>query len=354
MKKLIVVAVIMIIAGNRSHSHDPWCKDWPPKPQIITVANVWEICALGANPGRIIEARWHKSEPILVLLELASVTAAQPSRPAFYVWDVENNVGRFGVGDWAFTQMELTPELIAIGTDTGSVMFWDLMQETFLYELEVHEGEVSELLLHPSEDWLAVVINKSRLFRLDLETRSVAEIHLQDSEGLTIHPLAFSNDGRLLAVAGTEAIGIWDTADWAARARAAFASDVPVSLHFAKRDSALLLLADKSVSRWSLAGNNLEFVQTLKRKRAVPQCMLLGGDISPDGSLLVGTDKCGQLRAWNWENGYELGVLGRLRNVAEEHIGVPTRFSPDGRFLVERVNGCCFTLVIVPDAENSH
>ena len=149
----------MIIAGNRSHSHDPWCVSWPPTPQTITVENVQEICALGTNPGRIIEARWHKTEPMLVLLELASVDAPDPSLRGFYVWDVKNNVGRFGMVDRAFTQMELTPQLIAVGTDTGSVMFWDLLRETLLYELKVDGGEVSELLLHPSEDWLAVVIN---------------------------------------------------------------------------------------------------------------------------------------------------------------------------------------------------
>lgn len=354
MKKLVAVAVVVIIAGSRSHSHDPWCKSWPPKPQTITVENVQEICALGVNPGRIIEARWHKTEPILVLLVLATVDAPDPSIRGFYVWDVENNVSRFSVGDRAFTQMELTHDLIAIGTDTGSVMFWDLLQETFLYELHVDEGEVSELLLHPSEDWLAVVINKARLFRLDLETRSVAEIHLEDSEDIAIHPLAFSNDGRLLAVAGTEAIGIWDTTDWVARDKATFPSDVPVSLHFTKHDSDLVLLADKSVSHWSLAGNNLEFVQTLKPKEHVPQCMFLGGDMHPDGSLLMTTDKCGLLRAWNLELAYEIGIRHMMRNVAEEHIGVPTRFSPDGRFLVERADDWGFTLLIVPDDENTH
>ena len=115
------------------------------------------------------------------------------------------------MADRGYTQMELTPELTVIGTDQGSILFWDLTKESLLYELKVHEGEVSEILLHPSEDWLVVVINKARLFRYELKTRSVVEIHLQESEDVTIQALAFSSEGRLLAVAGAGFISIWDT-----------------------------------------------------------------------------------------------------------------------------------------------
>ena len=357
MKKLLVVAVVVIIAGNRSHSHDPLCKSWPPTPQTITVENVREICALGANPGRIIEARWHKTKPILVQLVLTSKRAAEASTPAISVWDVERNItideGEDLIGR-NFTQLELTSSSIIVGTNAGSIKSWELMHQELQYELSITDGEVTELLLYPTDEWLLVVIDYSRLFKVDTKYQTVTEIHLQDNMDFSFQSVAFSNDGRLLAVAGAGAMGIWDTTDWVARDKVSLSSDVPVSLHFTKSNSDLVLLAGKSVSHWSFAGDNLEFVQTLKRHEHLPQCMFLGGDMNPDGNLLMTTDKCGQLRAWHLELNYEIGIREMMRHVAEEHIGVPTRFSPDGRFLVERVDDWGFALLIVPDDENTH
>lgn len=255
------------------------------------------------------------------------------------------------MSDRTFTQLELISDLIAIGTDTGRVKFWDLFQETFLYELRVAEGEVSELLLHPSEDWLAVVVDQSRLFRIDLEARSFAELHLQDYEDKAIRGIAFSQDGSLLAVAGAETIGIWDTTDWINVDMANFPGDVSASLHFVKGNSDLVLIVDRLVSRWSFTDRKLNFVQALNSRNDGPQCILLGGDISPDGSLLVTTDKCGILRAWSLEINREWTKVGSWRHLAEEHFGVPTRFSPDGRLLVERVDDWGFTLLFFPEGE---
>ena len=217
MRKLIMLALILIIAANTLTAQGIGCERRPRVTRVITADNVQQICALGANPGRIIEARWHKFDPMLVLLVLASANAAQPSRPGFYVWDVENNVARFSTGDWAYTQMELKSDLIVIGTDSGSVMLWDLTQETLLYEVPVTEGEVTELLLHPSEEWLAVAIDDAKLFRFDLESLTATEIPLGNGKELPLHALAFSSDGRLFAAAGNGYVGIWDTDGWLAR-----------------------------------------------------------------------------------------------------------------------------------------
>ena len=350
MQKVLVVAMVLIIAGNRSNSHDPWCKIWPPTPQTITADNVEEICALGTNPGRIIEARWHKTEPILVQLGLTSERAAEASTPAISVWDVERNITIDAGEDLIsryFTQLELTSSSIIVGTTTGSIKSWELMQKEPQYELFIADGEVTELLLDPVGEWLLVVIDYSRLFEVYIKSQTVNEIHLNGSMDHIFQSLAFSSDGRLLAAAGAGAMGIWDTSDRVARDTASLSIDVPVSLHFTGSDSGLVLVAGKSVSQWSFDGDNLQLDQTLKPHEHLPQCLFLGGDISPDGSLLMTTDKCGLLRAWNLELGYEIGVREMMRHIAEEHVGVPTRFSPDGRFLVERVDDWGFTLLIV-------
>ncbi len=344
-----MVVFLLTIAANKLYSQDYGCKRWPPVPQVITVENVQQLCNLGADPGRIIEARWHKNESILVLWNLdVDVTLQTPSH--FSVWDVENFVSDFGVVDGSLSQLELASERIIMGTDEGSLKFWDIVQKKFLFELPIHDGAVSELLLHPSEKWLAVVINQSKLFRYGLKTRSVDEVHLQGNEDATVEALAFSSDGRLLAVAGTEAIGIWDTTDWVVRGKATLGSDVPVSLHFTDDDTRLIMLADVSVSRWSLTDDGLDLVRTLEPHRPKRQCMLLGGDINPDKTLLMTTDDCGQLRAWDLELDQEINVP-QFWYIGEDHVGVPTRFSLDGRYLVDRVEPYGFMLLIVPEPE---
>ena len=77
MKRVVVITLLLTVVLNTVNAQNgKWCQRWPPSPQEITAENVQQICALGVNPGRIIEARWHKTEPILVLLELADFLRA--------------------------------------------------------------------------------------------------------------------------------------------------------------------------------------------------------------------------------------------------------------------------------------
>ena len=352
MHKLTVATLILIIAANDLYAQGGMCKSWPRVPQVITAENVQQICHLGANPGRIIEARWHQTEPILVLLNLADSYATDPSNLHFYVWDVKNDIGKFGISDRSFAQLELTSELIIMGTDTGSLMFWDLMQEKFLYELPVRDGEVSELLLHPSDEWPLVIIDQAWAFRLDLESRSVDEIHLQDRKDVVLGTLAFSSDGRKLAAAGNETIGIWDTDSWEVWSQGPLSADWVAELHFVDDDSQLIVLADTTVSRWSLANKKIKKIRKLASHPDKHQCRILGGDISPDGSLLMTTDDCDQLRAWDLRRDAEI-FIPQLHYHSEHSVGVPTEFSPDGRYLVDRAEPYGFTWLIVPEYDYS-
>ena len=223
----------------------------------------------------------------------------------------------------------------------------------FLYVIPVHDGAVSELLLHPSDRWLLVVIDQEKLFRYDFQSRKVTEIHLQYSKLLPLLAVAFSDDGRLFAAAGDGYVAIWNTKDWATRQPVASSSESAVTLHFVDDDSHLILLTDKSVSRWSLDDNGLKLVRKLEPHQPKRQCTFLGGDISPDDSLLMTTDECGQLRAWDLRLDREIHIP-QLWYIGEDHVGVPTRFSPDGRYLVDRVEPYGFGLLIVPDDENRH
>lgn len=70
MIKSVVVALLMVIAGMRTYSYDPYCHVLPSNSQVITHENVRRVCGWAGFPGRVIESRWHKTEPVLVLLVL--------------------------------------------------------------------------------------------------------------------------------------------------------------------------------------------------------------------------------------------------------------------------------------------
>ena len=360
MRKLMMIALMLTIGTNTLHAQDIMCEYWPPEyqviitPQVISADNVQQICTRGANPGRIIEARWHKTEPILVLWSLPSLYAKDQTISHIVVWDVERNITtRLRTRGRTFSQLEVAANTLIVGSQTGSLLLWDLRQEVFLYLIPVHDGAVTELLLHPSDKWLLVVIDQEKLFRYDFQSRNVTEIQLQSSNYLPLHALTFSDDGRLFAAAGNGSVGIWDTEDWEAWQPVATSSESAVlELRFTDDDTHVILLAENTVSRWSLADNSLIFVRNLEPRSDTHQCTFLGGDINPDGSLLMTTDECGQLRAWDLKLDQEINIP-QLPYIGEDRVGVPTRFSPDGRYLVDRSEPYGFTLLIVPEYDYS-
>ena len=247
-------------------------------------------------------------------------------------------IGRSFVIDETFTQLEVTIDKIIVGTNTGSLSFWDWEQKTFLYELSVSNGEVTELLLHPSDEWLLVVIDYTRLFRFDLESQTVAEIHAQFGESQMLKALAFSSDGLLLAAAGDGSIGIWDTDTWEMWLPHLLPAESVGGLLFAEDDSELIVLTDASVSRWSLSDKNLRFVRELEPYPSKRTCRISAGDISPDGSLLMTTDICSQLRAWDLAVDREI-FIPQLDYADDEYLGTAIYFSPDGRYLFTGYSG---------------
>ena len=160
-------------------------------------------------------------------------------------------------------------------------------------------GEISELLLHPSNEWLLVAIDNAQLFQFKLESQSLVEIQLQSAEEVTLNSLAFSGDGHLLAGGGHGTIRIWDTGSWEEWEPQRLPAKSVKDLLFTKDRSHLIVMTDASVSRWSLANERLTFVRELKALPDKRYCEVTDGDISPDGSLLMTTDDCSQTRAWN-------------------------------------------------------
>ena len=362
MFKTTIVVLVLIFAASIMYAQIPMCldgssfdrssfSDWLySSSPAFSADNVHRACATGANPSPVIEARWHKTIPILVMMSRTDDTEENPLIPYFGVMDMRENIGRFSAIDRTFAQLEITLDKIVIGTTNGSLKVWDLWQEEFLYEHPVSYEEVTELLLHPIGEWLLVVIDHKKPFRFDLESRAVTEIHLQGNEDHALNALAFSSDGLLLAAAGKGSIGIWDTDSWEAWEPHPLSAEWVGELHFTDDDSQLIVLADASVSRWSLSGKNIKMVRELVSLLPKRQCLNLGGDISPDGTLLMTTDDCGRLRAWDLTIDTEIFVP-QMSYLAGHPGGMPTKFSSDGRFLLDRSDTHSWTWYIIAQSE---
>lgn len=309
--------------------------------------------AAAEGPGKI-EFQWHEAEPIVFMLshQYAANGEASPGRD-LVVWE-------YGKTDYKsvttlvhspFTQLELTSDVVIGGTSTGSLLFWDIENEEFVDEVSVSDGEVSELLLHPSNEWLLAVIDEADLFTVDLESRSVSRIQLSGFDASALHTLSFSSDGRLLAVGANKMISIWDSQSWKQYDAIGLFNEPIADLLFTKDDSQLIALAGKSISRWNFADQQLSFGSLLKALPERKLCHLTHGDISPDDSLLMTTDDCLQLRAWDLTADTEISVaqLDYFEDSEKRWTDTSVEFSPDGLYLAEAGRG--WALLFMQEAE---
>ncbi len=342
--------------------------------------NVHRIRTFGGDGPSLKEARWHKTEPIIILLGYYCpeqyTTCPIDGDGDLSVWRVFNDevfetyFEAIEIRGWSIAynmpidQLELVKHKIILGTNAGSLYFldignwdigkwdtddwerhhrdadiwdadkWELIKEKFSYNIHIAEGSVSELLLHPSDEWLLVAIDHERLFRFDLASHSASEIKLPTGDDLSLDALAFSDDGRLLANGGNGVIQIWDTDSWVAGPPADLGAESLAKLLFTDDDSQLIVLKDATVSRWSLSGKTLNLLRELQSHPNKRPCHITDGDISPDGSLLMTVDDCGQIRAWDLTADAEI-FIPQLDYSNENNPGTVTQFSPDGRFLAK-------------------
>ena len=330
-RKAIVIG-IFVIAATGAFSQDP--RDIPrckPTP-AFSFDTVHRICSLGTDGFLAADAKWHKTEPYFAVLsyrhrarEVAIVRWRFFGERDFRGWHLSEY-------SHSFVQMEIAQDMVIAGTSSGSLSVWDLLQDTFLYEVQIAEGLVSELLTHPSEEWLLVAIDHEKLFRFEFASQSVSEIKLQRGGDLSLGALAFSDDGRLLASGGNEIIQIWDTDSWEAVAAADLGAESPAELMFIAGDSQLIVLADASVSRWSLSGKDLNLLRELEAHPDKRPCRITVGDISPDETLLMTNDSCVQKRAWDLTTDTEIFVP-RLDYPPNYDVqGTVSLFSLDGHY----------------------
>lgn len=232
----------------------------------------------------------------------------------------------------SFISLTITSDKILTGTTGGSLLVWDLFREKFLFELPVSNGEVTELLTLPSGESVLAVVDKERLYHVDLELWSVAEINLSGGEDQVFDALAISSDGQLLAAAGGGTLRVWDTGSWEAWEPKPTYDETVGILRFTNDDTRLLISSGTAVSRWSLLDRRLTHGEQLEPYSSRRLCIIGEGDISLDGSLLMTGDDCGQYRAWDLAAGAEM-YIPQLHK-AQYRVPVKVmQFSPDGHVL---------------------
>lgn len=346
-KSLAILALVFVASVDIAQ--DIVCFKECIAASAFSAENIHRIRSLGVEaPWDVIDFRWYKTEPILFMLSnWRSAEEAGTPGTDLEMWEYGDRgyKSRNFLVRGPFTQLEVTPGAVVGGTDRGSLLFWDIKQEEMLHEFPVSDGKVSELLLHPSKAWLLVGIDNAKLFQFDLESRSVAEIRLQGAEETALHALSFSSNGNLLAVGGNETIRIWETGSWETWGPQRLPSESVEDLIFTEDDSHLIVLTDASVSRWSLANEHLRFLRKLVARPGKRHCHIADGDISPDGSLLMTTDACGQSRAWDLAADQEIYVP-QLDFSEDSRPGTAVVFSPDGRFLAEVANAHWVLLIV--------
>ena len=320
---------ILVFALSGAYGQDAYEGMCRPT-SAFSVDKVHRICSLGTDSATAAEVKWHKTEPYFVELVYHYRTRELAVMVSRFFNELNYRGRTISEFSPSFVQLEIAGDVAIVGTRAGGLKVWDILQETFLYEVQIAEGLVSELLAHPSEEWLLVAIDHERLYRFDLATRAVTEIELQADGDLSLDALAFSNDGRLLASGGSGVIRIWDTVSWELRAAADIGAASLGAVHFVAGDSQLIVLADAVVSRWSLTGKDLTLRRRLKRHPDSRPCRITVGDISPDETLLMTMDTCVQKRAWDLTTDREIYIPPVYSYDAFR--GTVSLFSPDGRY----------------------
>jgi WD40 repeat protein len=143
--------------------------------------------------------------------------------PPVYLWDVRDRrnparVGRSLPGDLpAFSPRQHVLATADTGTESGTVQLWDTSRPSHLKELSGFDHgslETKDLVFSPDGQTLATNGADGGQLRL-WDTRNpkrptVFDAPLRTADGSEVTTVAFSLDGRIVAVAGTNGIQLWN------------------------------------------------------------------------------------------------------------------------------------------------
>jgi WD40 repeat protein/energy-coupling factor transporter ATP-binding protein EcfA2 len=228
----------------------------------------------------------------------------------------------------------LSPDgtLLATGWSDGTAHIWDTASGKQLKELQVVSTEslVFRMALAFSPDGKLLATGWSDGIARIWDTSSgekVAtlqdekEVATEEDEGAWVVTVAFSPDGKLLAIGGDDGTAsIWDTSG--KKIATLTGHEGVVNIEFSPKGDLLATTGLDEIARiWTISGTKL---YTLKVNNAAETSMTF----SPDGRLLATSGPNDTISIWNTANGQQKAQLKGLKGGVNR-----LAFSPDGKLL---------------------
>jgi RNA polymerase sigma factor (sigma-70 family) len=237
-------------------------------------------------------------------------------------------------------------KILATGADQDTkVRLWDAQTLRPVAALAGHRSFVNCVAISSDGRWLASGSAYGDFLMWDLRTTppkgptSVATHGAENSFNNLIHAVAFSHDGKRLAVAGSgKSVAGFDTSGSTVVERGVLPGiDQEVRSLTFSHDGTMLALAgldDQSVRLWDLGGNQPREKATLMAQRGV------SGAFSPDGKTLAILNQDGHVHRWDVSRPQPIdqGVLsGRGMMLGGARLRIKDQamvvFAPDGKAL---------------------
>lgn len=202
------------------------------------------------------------------------------------------------------------------------VMFWDLDDRPARDALRVHRDKVQRIEVSPDGKRLATSSRDKTSALVDLGSGKVIA-RLQVGEPRAAHGLAFSLNGRLLAVARTDGtILIVDSASGTVERELSYHRQDVRSLTFTRDSKRLLSVSDDGTAAvWTVADGSMKALTGHTGG-------VRWGAMSPNGDLCATASQDGSVRLWNARS------AAPIRTWKLAGAATSVQFSDDGRWIV--------------------